>query len=59
MKSQSFWIIKHPEKGYFYYTVSFRRRETIGIFEEDDIGSWKRWYGRGYRCVRARIWEGK
>jgi len=52
-----FWIIKRPQGDYYYYTISLKRRDAINIFEEDDIGSWKRWYGRGFRCVKAKIWE--
>jgi hypothetical protein len=57
-KSKAFWIISRPhEKDYCLYTIEPTRSASIKTFEEDDIGSWKRWYGRGYRCVKARIWE--
>jgi len=57
MVSEYFWIIKRPQGDFYLYTLSPIRKDCIQRFEEDDIGSWKRWYSRGFRCVKIRVVE--
>ena len=51
------WAVKRSDEHLFLHTISDKRAESICLFEEDDVGSWKRWYGRGFRCVKVRIVE--
>ena len=59
-RSERYWVVKHPstETNYYYFhTIKQTREKSIQAFEEDDIGSWRRWYRRGFRCVKVRIVE--
>jgi len=51
------WCVVSPKKGLLSHTIAKKRSESIDLFEEDDIGSWKRWYRRGFRCRKIRIVE--
>jgi len=53
------WVVKKPDEHLLPHTIANKRTESIAIFEEDDIDSWKRWYNRGFRCVKVRIVEAK
>jgi len=56
-KEQWYWIIKRPQGDYYFNTLSPSKKDCISRFEEDDVGSWKRYYGRGFRCVRVSFIE--